>query len=412
MSRPARRSARLPDDAAATTPPAARQLAGLLLLSALVGTVNGLSRVALPLFAASLGAPAWQVGLVGGLGYAGMLTLALPMGAWIDRHGTRAPFVRGVLVAAVFYALLSQATRPWQAVAGAAVLGLVLPFRVIPAHTEFLALLPRLSAAKAGWNRGANTVGMFFAGPALAAAVIAAAGFRPVFLLACAGLLVAWPIGRRVLHGPPPHVAGQPDRPLAHRVRAQLSLVASHADLRRTMAIDFLTQMTVAYFVVFAIVQATRRFGLPLQAAAGLVTLQGATFVLLLFAGAGWTMRLREDTRYACAFALLATQGLLCAWGSGPWAMWLGAALLGVGMALQGLTSTHRFAELLQRHGRGRISGLGSIGPPAGGVLGAVAGGVLSQHWGTEVGFGLLGVAYAVLLAMQAWRLRGTRPPP
>lgn len=149
MSRPARRSARLPDDAAATTPPAARQLAGLLLLSALVGTVNGLSRVALPLFAASLGAPAWQVGLVGGLGYAGMLTLALPMGAWIDRHGTRAPFVRGVLVAAVFYALLSQATRPWQAVAGAAVLGLVLPFGHSGPHR-----VPGAAAAAVGGQGG------------------------------------------------------------------------------------------------------------------------------------------------------------------------------------------------------------------------------------------------------------------
>lgn len=376
-----------------------------------MGTVNGLSRVAMPLFAAHLGAPAWQVGLVGGLGYAGMLTLALPMGAWVDRHGTRAPFVRGVLVAALFYALLSQATLPWQAVAGAAVLGLVLPFRVIPAHTEFLALLPQLSAAKAGWNRGANTVGMFFAGPALAAAVIAAAGFMPVFMLASAGLLLVWPIGRRVLQGPQARAAGHADQPLWQRVRAQLGLVATHADLRRTMAIDFLTQMTVAYFVVFAVVQATRRFGMPLQAAAGLVTLQGATFVLLLFMGAGWTMRLREDARYACAFALLAAQGLLCAGGNGPWAMWLGAALLGVGMALQGLTSTHRFAQLLQRYGRGRISGLGSIGPPAGGVLGAVAGGVVSQHWGTEAGFGLLGTVHALLLVAQLVRLRAGASP-
>jgi MFS family permease len=355
--------------------PAAQRLTGLLVLAAVVGTINGLSRVAMPLFAASVGAPAWQVGLVGGLGYAGMLTLALPMGAWVDRHGSRTMFTRGVLVASLLYGVLSLARQPWQAVLGAGLLGLVLPFRVIPAHTEFLALLPQLAAAKAGWNRAANTVGLFFLGPALSAAVISALGFGAVFGLAAGALLLAWLVGRRVLHGPA-HGSGLPpdDLPLAQRVRAQLQLLAGHDDLRRTMAIDFFTQMAVAYFVVFALILATRRFGLSLQAAASLVTLQGATYVLLLFVGSGWVMRWREGTRYLVAFALLSAQGLLCGLGQGPWALWLGAALMGLGMGLQGLTSTTRFAALMQRYGRGRIGGMTSLGPPAGGVLGALLG--------------------------------------
>lgn len=393
-----------PDDGAGSA------LAGLLALAALVGTINGASRVAMPLFAAALGAPAWQVGFVGGLGYAGMLTLALPMGAWVDRHGSRVLFMRGVLVAAALYVLMALARQPWQAVLGAALLGLALPFRVIPAQTEFLALLPRLSAAKAGWNRGANTVGMFFFGPALAAALIAAAGFAPVFLLAAAGLLVALGVGARVLQGPHSTAGAQagaqavaPEQTLAQRIAAQARLVASHADLRRTMGVDFLTQIAVAYFVVFGIVLATRRFGMPLQAAAALVTMQGAVYVALLLLAGGPLMRWREDTRYLAAFVLLAVHGLVCAFGGGPWALWLGAALMGVGMALQSLSSTARFAALMQRYGRGRIGGLGSLGPPAGGVLGAMLGGLLSQRLGIEFGFGLLGVAYLLLLPAQ-WR--------
>lgn len=384
--------------------PVGRTLAGLLLVAAVVGTVNGLSRVAMPLFAASLGAPAWQVGLVGGLGYAGLLTLALPMGAWVDRHGSRVLFTRGVLVAAVLYGLLVFVRQPWQAVAGAAVLGLALPFRVIPSHTEFLALLPRLSAARAGWNRAAHTLGLFFLGPALSAAVIAGFGFDAVFALATAGLLLAWLVGRRVLHGPAHGPGPAPgDLPLVGRIRAQLRLLAEEPELRRTMAVDFLTQMAVAYFVVFAIVLATRRFDLSLQAAASLITLQGSIYVLLLFAGGGGAMRWPEARRYRLAFGLLAAHGLLCGLGNGAWALWLGAALMGGGMALQGLSSTTRFAALMQRHGRGRIGGLTSVGPPAGGVLGAVLGGVVSQHLGTEAGFVALGAVYA-LLALRPWR--------
>ena len=390
--------------------PAGRVLAGLLVLAAVVGTVNGLSRVAMPLFAASLGSQAWQVGLVGGLGYAGMLTLALPMGAWIDRHGSRAMFSRGVVLAALGYLALTQAHQPWQAVLGAALLGLVLPMRVIPSHTEFLALLPRLSAAKAGWNRGANTVGMFFVGPALSAALIAGAGFRTVFTVAAAGLALAFAVGRRVLQGPA-HALGHAhdDQGLLPRVRAQLQLVAGHAPLRRTMAIDFLTQLAVAYFVVFAIILATRRFGMPLQAAAALVTLQGATYVGVLLAGGALVMRWDEERRYLLAFAVLAAQGLLCGLSASPLGLWTGAALMGLGMGVQGLTSTTRYADLMREHGRGRVAGLGSIAPPAGGVLGAVGGGVVSQHWGTEAGFTLLGLAYLLLMLGQVWRLLRAR---
>src|SRR5690242_15815270 len=63
-------------------PPKSPPILGLLVLGMMVGTVNGLNRVAMPLFAASLGAQRWQVGIVGGLGYFGILLLALPMGAW------------------------------------------------------------------------------------------------------------------------------------------------------------------------------------------------------------------------------------------------------------------------------------------------------------------------------------------
>jgi MFS family permease len=97
---------RMPDDPPPLEPVPPGRLAGLLSLGLLVGTINGLSRVALPLYAAALGAQAWQVGIVGGLGYSGMLLLAMPVGAWIDRHGSRAIFLRGASAAALVYLAL------------------------------------------------------------------------------------------------------------------------------------------------------------------------------------------------------------------------------------------------------------------------------------------------------------------
>jgi MFS family permease len=381
-------------------------LPALLSLGLMVGTINGLARVATPLFAVSRGAQPWQVGIVGGLGYMGVLLMALPMGAWIDRHGSRTMFLRGAAVAAVLYLLLPLVGTPWQVIAGAALLGFVLPFRTVPIQTEFLAMLPRLGPAKAGWNRAAFMLGLSFIGPAVSAAVVSSLGFTPLFLLVSATLLLAFIVGRRVLVRRSGIAGLAEDAPLHLRIRRQMALLRDDADFRRTMLIDGLAQMSVAYFVVFAIQMAMHRFGMSLQAAAGLITLQGALYVATLFVGGMLVPRWRTEVRYLVAFVMLLAQSLLYGLGGGAAALWTGAALMGVGVGLQGVTSTTRFAELMKRYGRGRIGGLSSLAPTTGGILGAVVGGVVSQHFGIETGFLLLGLGHAAMCVMQAMRLR------
>jgi predicted MFS family arabinose efflux permease len=229
-----------------------------------------------------------------------------------------------------------------------------------------------------------------------------------LFLLVAATLLLAFAVGRRVLvrrSG----VAGQTgDAPLWVRIGGQIRLLRDDADFRRTMLIDGLAQMSVAYFVVFAIQMAIHRFGMSLQAAAGLITLQGALYVATLFAGGALVTRWRVELRYLIAFVMLLAQSALYGFGSTPAALWTGAALMGVGVGLQGVTSTTRFGELMHRHGRGRIGGLSSLAPTSGGIIGAVLGGVISQHLGVEAGFVLLGVAQALMCVLQALRLRAS----
>jgi MFS family permease len=394
-----------PDEADSTAP----HLPALLSLGLMVGTINGLSRVALPLYAVAAHAQPWQVGIVGGLGYLGVLLMALPMGAWIDRHGTRPMFLRGAAAAALLYLLLPLLHTPWHVIGGAVLLGLVLPFRTVPIQTEFLAMLPSLGPAKAGWNRGAFMLGLAFIGPAVSAAVVSQLGFSALFLLVSATLLLAIIVGRRVLKRRS-GVAGQAgDAPLHVRIKGQMRLLKDDADFRRTMLIDGLAQMSVAYFVVFSIPLAMRNHAMSLQSAAGLITLQGALYVATLFAGGTLVARWRFEQRYLLAFTMLLAQSLLFGLGHSAAALWTGAALMGVGVGLQGVTSTTRFGELMQRHGRGRIGGLSSLAPTAGGITGAVAGGVVSQHLGTAAGFLLLGLGHVAMCVLQLVRMRASR---
>jgi MFS family permease len=388
--------------------PSSRFLAGFMLLGVLAGTSNGVAKVVLPLYAATLHATPWQIGLVGGLQFAGMLLLSLPLGALIDRHGSRPLFRFGCIGGVVlFLAGFSVASTPWQLIACVVLFGLINPFRMVTTQTEFLHLLPRIGPAKAGWQRASHSCGMFFVGPMLGSWLVGAAGYSDTFRMVAAGLFVTLLIGERVLSSAPPGL-GNGASPFIGSLLEQFRVIGSSAALRRTMLIEFLGQVAMSYFTVFVILVAIRRFGMSTQHAAGLVTLQGAAFVLTLLVAGNLAMAWQEATRYRAAFALLMCAELLLANPLGPGMLWAGALLLGLGLGVQHLTSVARFAKLAQELGRGRTGGMFSLAGPSGGLVGAVLGGLLSQQFGMLAGFHVLVVVFLVQLCRERPRVDET----
>jgi MFS family permease len=373
-------------------------LTGFMLLGILAGTSNGIAKVVFPLYAAAMHASPWQIGLVGGLQFAGMLLLSLPLGALIDRHGSRPLFRFGCVGGIVlFLAGFSFASTPWQLIACVVLFGFVNPFRMVTTQTEFLHLLPRIGPARAGWQRASHSAGMFFLGPMLGAALLGLAGYADTFRVVAAGLFITLLIGERVM-STAPSGQGLDATPLVARVADQLRLIGSRAELRRTMVVEFVGQVAMSYFTVFVILVAIRRFGMPTQQAAGLVTLQGAVFVLTLLAGGAIVMGWRERTRYRAAFAILLCAELLLANPLHQASLWAGALLLGLGLGIQQLTCVAQFARLAQELGRGRTGGMFSLAGPSGALVGAVAGGLLNQQFGMLAGFHVLAALFLVQL--------------
>lgn len=376
-------------------------LASILSLTLLAGTTNGMSRVALPMFGVALGSAPWQLGVVGGVGYAGFLILALPIGAWIERHGTRRLFLCGAVPAGILFLGLSAVSLPWQLVVIGVVLGLSTPLRTMPTNAEFLAILPALSPARAGWNRAAHMSGLFLLGPAAAAAVIATAGYATLFVLMTLAVLSAAALANRVLAVRAP--SGRSNEGMAARIRQQLSLFQESSRLKRTMLVDLLTQAAVAYFTVFGLAIAMQQLRMPAQAAAGLITMQGVLYVLTVTVAGGIVTRWTPSHGYTGVFALLALQCALFAWAPGQSALWIGSALIGVAGGIQGLLSINSYAELATRHGRGRITGITALAPTAGGVMASVGGGLVTQSFGTMVGFIALSALFVVASALCWW---------
>ncbi|WP_437904681.1 MFS transporter [Sorangium sp. So ce327] len=381
-----------------------RYLLGFMVLGLLAGSSNGVAKVVLPLYAASLHASPWQIGLVGGLQFTGMLLLSMPVGGLIDRHGSRPLFRFGGLAGAALYLLgFTHMDRPWQLIAGVVLFGLLNPFRMVATQTEFLHLLPRLGPRKAGWQRASHALGMFFVGPMLGAQLLGLLGYTGVFVVTGLGLLATVFVGDRVLSGAPPG-RGRSATPLLERLRGQVGIILSRRELRQSMLIELCGQMAMSYFAVFVVLIGIREFHLSVPQAATLVTLQGAVFVLTLLLAGGALSPLRDAARYAIAFSLLLATELLLAFPLGVASLWIGAVLLGLGLGVQHLTSVNRFAALTAELGRGRVGGLFSLSGPAGGLIGAVAGGSLGQRFGLFSGFRVLAALYAVLML---WHGRG-----
>lgn len=381
-------------------PAAHAYLLAFMFLGMLVGVSNGIAKVVLPLYAASLSAPNWQIGLVGGLQFIGMLLLSLPMGAMIEKHGSRVLFRTGCIAGAALYIFgFSNATQAWQLILGVLMAGLISPMRMVTIQTEFLHLLPRLGPGKAGWQRAANSSGMFFVGPALGALLIGTLGFQATLKVVGAGLLIATLVGERVLANTEPGKGA--GAPFKQRLANQLQILRSSHELKRSMSIEFFGQMAMSYFTVFAVLLAIRQFHWSPQQAASLVSMQGAVFVATLLLASSVLARWQEASRYALAFMLLLLAQLPFALPSdGAW-LWIAAATLGLGLGIQHTTSIARFAALTQQYGRGKVGGLFSFAGPAGNLIGAVVGGWLAGHFSIVAGFRIIAVIYIGLLFWQ-----------
>ena len=370
-----------------------------MLVGVLTGLANGIAKVAIPLLAVQLNASAWQIGLVGSVQFAGTLLLSLPIGALIDRHGSLPLFRFGGIAGALLYLLFyTQMSTPLELVIGVALFGLVNPFRMVATQAEFLHLLPRMGFARAGWQRASHSVGMFFLGPLIGALLVQQFGFVTTFCLVSASMLVAVAIGNQALSFSPAPVARQAQS-LRARLRDQWSIVAGNATLRASLFNELASQMASSYFSAFAVLIGLSLFGFSVAAAAGLVTVQGASFVLtLLLAGTlgkSWTRAARTGLGYSLILGAL----LLLGFAAQPWCLWAGSILLGVGVAWQHLSNVECFAAVTADIGRGRAGGLFNLAGPCGGVVGAFAGGLVAQRMGYLAGFQFLALGFAALLA-------------
>jgi MFS family permease len=359
---------------------------GFIGLALCAGLGIGIAKIVTSLYAVQLQATEFELGLIAAVQSLGILLIGLPIGLLVQRHGPKKIFIIGSFLAALVYS-----TVPFYPNAGYLILctflaGLCMPMRFVSLNTVYMQHLKTIGAAKAGWFRGTHMMGFFLVGPLLAVSLVNSSGFSGAFWW-IAGLFLL-----PILFAPLAFALGNsaPSKSQSHEsfslkvILEQLALLKHDRSLRRTSLIELASNAVMAYYGFFIIVIAIKDFGMSETIAASLVTLQGAVFVAALFSTGILLTRWGIKRFYQVGFALIAVASLGLGTPKIPALLWIGSVVLGLGLAMLHIVNFTMFANVGERVGMAKVSGLTAMAGPAGGLLGSIVGGWLGHYWGLQ----------------------------
>jgi MFS family permease len=354
------------------------------LLSSFMGTSVGLAKFATTLYALELGAKGWLLAAMAGAQSVGLLFMSLPVGFWVERFGPARLFVAGSWVMGLLYALIPAVPHALFLLAVTASISFLMPLRFVSLNTVFMAALERIGHAQAGWQRGAHMSGMYLLGPVLAASVIHWGGHAGCYWLIAGMFFTTALLAGPVLHDPVHASTPSGKRVgIAHSVRA---LWAEPA-VRTLARLEFSVQAAHAYYSFYIVVIAVQQLGVPALGAGTLVAAQGGAFIFSLIFLGRWTAWLGPMRTLVGSALGVALAMALLAMAHSIGGLWVGGALLGLGLGLLQIHTLTQFAHWGTKLGRGRVSGLSALAGPTGGFLGGMLGGTAGATLGLQTVF-------------------------
>lgn len=374
-------------------------------LSSLMGISVGLAKVTTSLYAISLGATESQLGFIAASQSVGVLLMSLPLGVLVERHGPARLFLIGTACAGLLYGVLPLVPSTNYLLLCTLSIGFFMPFRFVSLNTIFLRQLLVLGPNKAGWYRGSHVAGMFLVGPLMAASAIDAFGFAGTYWLICgifAATIVLSPmLLRRTDARMPTSQNTGGVAAFGERLRAGLE----DPEVRAACCTETGAQIISVFYNFFIVAIAVTKLGFSKSEAAGLVAVQGLSYVFSLFALGSFATRLGEAGSSLVSIALLTLSLLVLGFAQPLWLLQCGGLVLGLGLGVLQIGNLMRFARIGARIGHGHTAGLNALAGPLGGLLGSALGGNLGQRVGLQNVF-----LFLVPLALFLGAVSATQP--
>lgn len=378
-----------------------RFLMAFMLVASTAGLGVGTAQIAVSLYAVQLHASEVQLGMIAAAQSIGILLMGIPTGILINRFGPLRLFALGSLLAGLWYGLIPWVGQVWFLLGCIVLVSFCMPLRFISLNTVFMSQLNRLGTVKAGWFRGTHMIGFMLLGPLLA--VWLSNHLSPVSVFALIALLFVVPVLLSPLIFSGYQVAGKQAPRLSIRlIGQQLSLFKRDITLRITSLFELLDSAVMGYFTFFIVVIAIRNYGFSPAVAASLVTLYGSVYMAALFGMGMVVQSLGEKRAYQLGFGLVATALLCLALPLSPVWLWIGSALLGVGLGTLNVINLSVFARIGQHLGMANVSAVSLTCGPSGNMLGSLIGGFLAHLWGLQaIFFPLCGLFVALVILVQ-----------
>lgn len=352
----------------------------------------GIMLVTVPRFIEDeLGAGEFGVGLAVAT-FAAAAVVARPfLGRLIERFGRRALMMAGALVAAAAGALLGLSTELWHVLLLRSFMGLGEAALFVGAATLVADLSPPNRRAEAASYFSVAVYGGIGLGPTIGEWVLGDDRYTLTFLVASgfSALAAVTVLGvpKRVDRASVP-ASSDEKPPLFHRAALWPGLVLASG---------------IAAFSVFAAFLPDYARTVGLAGSAGLFLVYSAVSLSLRLFGAKLPERVGELRMVTVALTSLAVGLTLIAAVPEPWALWVGAAVVGLGMAF---LYPSLMANVVNRVGDGeRASALSSFTMffEIGSVVGGVLLGALGQAFTKRAGF-LGGAVIALLGLIALWQ--------
>ncbi|MEO6570487.1 MAG: MFS transporter [Ilumatobacteraceae bacterium] len=321
------------------------------------------------------------------------------LGRLTERFGRRSVMMAGALLAASAGAFLGFSTELWQVLVLRAIMGLGEAALFVASATLIADLSPANRRAEGASYFSVAVYGGIGAGPVLGEYVLADDRYAATFLVAAglAALAAVTVLGvpKRVDRASAP-AADDAKPPLFHRRAFWPGMVLASG---------------IAGFSAFTAFIPEHSRSVGLGGAAGLFLVYSAVSLSLRLFGAKLPERLGEHRMVTVALVALMASLVLMGVAAEPWALWVGAGLMGVGMAF---LYPSLMANVVNRVGdHERASALSSltmffeIGTIVGGVVLGGVGQILSK----QAGF-LGGAVVAAIGLVALWQTVVEAPTP
>lgn len=350
-----------------------------LLLALISGATVGMAKIVITLYALSLGANALQIGIISSMEALGMLILTLPAGFAIARFGTRLVYALSSMGPMLINLLMPLYAVWWWLALGQLLIGLFIPFRIVAMNSAFLQRLTQFGATKAGWYRGALTLGIGVLGPLLGNAFSERGHFDWAFFLIAASfaLMGLYSLGFWENQAESTATPALAEHGMFRQVRGLLA----KPDIGQVCLVEASGSATASLFGTFVILLALQ-LGLAQTQAVSLVMIQALCAVLALFGMGHVLRRLNSTVAYTLGFVLASGALLLASFATTYWPLALAAALLSFAASSLHWVNMVRLSQSTED--KSILSGLFNLASMAGSFAGALLGGGLSYLFGLE----------------------------